>query len=143
MGSTPILQDKHAVVFGAGGSIGAAVAKELAVEGAEVFLAGRSKANVEAATEQITASGGCAHAAVIDALDDAAVNAYVDDIVKQAGTIDVVFNAVGPLAGGLLASSFGFGAPFLVPGVCLVAVSAIIWGAPLLAVGYRTAVREQ
>jgi len=30
-----------------------------------------------------------------------------------------------------------------VPGICLAAVSAIIWGAPLLAVGYRTAVREQ
>jgi hypothetical protein len=51
-------------------------------------------------------------------------------------------NAVGPAAGGLLASSFGFGAPFLVPGLCLAAVSAIIWGAPLLAVGYRTVVRE-
>ena len=37
------LQGKHAVVFGAGGSIGAAVAKEFAAEGAEVFLAGRTK----------------------------------------------------------------------------------------------------
>ena len=51
-------------------------------------------------------------------------------------------NAVGPAAGGLLASSFGFGAPFLVPGLCLAAVSAVIWGAPLLAVGYRTALRD-
>jgi MFS transporter, DHA1 family, multidrug resistance protein len=58
-----------------------------------------------------------------------------------AGTATSTGNAVGPLAGGLLAASFGFGAPFLVPGVCLVAVSAIIWGAPLLAVGYRTAIR--
>ena len=59
-----------------------------------------------------------------------------------AATATSAGNAVGPLAGGLLASSFGFGAPFLVPGVCLVVFSAIIWGAPLLAVGYRTAVRE-
>jgi MFS transporter, DHA1 family, multidrug resistance protein len=59
-----------------------------------------------------------------------------------AGTATSTGNAVGPLAGGLLASSFGFGAPFLVPGVCLVVVSAIIWGAPLLAVGYRTALRD-
>ena len=59
-----------------------------------------------------------------------------------AGTATSAGNAVGPLAGGLLASSFGFGAPFLVPAVCLVAVSAIIWGAPLLAVGYRTALRD-
>jgi MFS transporter, DHA1 family, multidrug resistance protein len=59
-----------------------------------------------------------------------------------AATATSTGNAVGPLAGGLLAASFGFGAPFLVPGVCLVAVSAIIWGAPLLAVGYRTALRD-
>jgi 3-oxoacyl-[acyl-carrier protein] reductase len=39
MSSTSILQGKHAVVFGAGGSIGAAVAREFAAEGAEVFLA--------------------------------------------------------------------------------------------------------
>lgn len=38
MNSTPILKGKHAVVFGAGGSIGTAVAKEFASEGAEVFL---------------------------------------------------------------------------------------------------------
>ena len=59
-----------------------------------------------------------------------------------AGAATSTGNAVGPLAGGLLASSFGFGAPFLAPGVCLIAVSAIIWGAPLLAVGYRAALRD-
>ena len=59
-----------------------------------------------------------------------------------AATATSAGNAVGPVAGGLLASSFGFGAPFLVPGLCLAAVSAIIWGAPLIAVGYRAAVRE-
>jgi DHA1 family multidrug resistance protein-like MFS transporter len=59
-----------------------------------------------------------------------------------AATATSTGNAVGPLAGGLLAASFGFGAPFLAPGVCLIVVSAIIWGAPLLAVGYRTALRD-
>jgi NADP-dependent 3-hydroxy acid dehydrogenase YdfG len=43
----PILEGKHGVVFGAGGSIGAAVAKEFAAQGAEVFLAGRTKSSVE------------------------------------------------------------------------------------------------
>ena len=96
--SSPILQEKHAVVFGAGGSIGAAVAKEFAAEGAEVFLAGRTKSNVEEVARQITAAGGRAHPAVIDALDDAAVDEYIDGIARQAGSIDVAFNAVGPLA---------------------------------------------
>ena len=93
-----LLDGKHVVVFGAGGSIGSAVAKEFAVEGAEVFLAGRTKATIETVAKQITASGGRAHAQVVDALDDAAVNSYIDGIVKQSGSIDAVFNAVGPLA---------------------------------------------
>jgi len=93
-----ILHEKYAVVFGAGGSIGAAVAQEFAAEGAEVFLAGRTKSNVEDVAKHITAAGGRARAAVIDALDDAAVNRYVDGIVKQTGSIDIAFNAVGPLA---------------------------------------------
>ena len=95
---TNLLQGKYAVVLGGGGSIGAAVAKEFAVEGAEVFLAGRTKANLEAVTKQITTNGGRAHATVIDALDDAAVNEYIDSIVRQTGRIDIAFNAVGPLA---------------------------------------------
>lgn len=98
MSSSSILKGKHAVVFGAGGSIGAAVAKEFAAEGAEVFLSGRTKSNVEAVTKQIARDGGRAHSQVIDALDDAAVNEYIDGIVKQVGSIDIVFNAVGPLA---------------------------------------------
>jgi NADP-dependent 3-hydroxy acid dehydrogenase YdfG len=70
----PLLQGKQAVVFGAGGSIGAAVSKEFATEGAEVFLSGRTKSNVEAVAKDITSAGGRAHVAVIDALDDGAVN---------------------------------------------------------------------
>jgi NAD(P)-dependent dehydrogenase (short-subunit alcohol dehydrogenase family) len=98
MGGSPMLRGKHAVVFGAGGSIGAVVAKEFAAQGAEVFLAGRTKSNVEAVAKQITTDGGRAHAAVIDALDDAAVNKYLDGVVKRTGSIDIAFNAVGPLA---------------------------------------------
>ncbi|HEX6710430.1 MAG TPA: MFS transporter [Rubrobacter sp.] len=59
-----------------------------------------------------------------------------------AATATSAGNAVGPVAGGLLAASFGFGAPFLVPGICLVVVSVILWGAPILAVGYRIALRD-
>src|SRR5262249_55024110 len=63
------LEKKCAVVFGAGGSIGATVAKEFAAEGAQVFLAGRTKSNLEFIAGQIVASGGTAQIAVIDALD--------------------------------------------------------------------------
>jgi NAD(P)-dependent dehydrogenase (short-subunit alcohol dehydrogenase family) len=96
MRTTTLLQGKRAVVIGAGGSIGEAVAKEFASEGAEVFLAGRTRSKLDRVAEQITAGGGRAHVAVLDALDDVAVNRYFDDVMKQAGTLDVAFSAIGP-----------------------------------------------
>ena len=93
-----MLESKCAVVFGAGGSIGAAVAKEFAAEGARVFLAGRTKASLEAVAERITAVGGEAQTTVVDALDDTAVNRYLDNVAKQAGKIDVLVDLTGPLA---------------------------------------------
>jgi NAD(P)-dependent dehydrogenase (short-subunit alcohol dehydrogenase family) len=97
MTSKPILQGKHAIIFGAGGSIGAAVAREFAAEGARVFLAGRTKASLEAVAGQIRAAGGEAQTAVVDALDDNAVNRYLDDVAKQAGKIDILVDLTGPL----------------------------------------------
>src|SRR5215472_3238386 len=93
-----ILENKCAVVFGAGGSIGAAVAREFAAEGARVFLAGRTKATLEAVAGQITAAGGEAQTALVDALDDAGVNRYFDFVAKQAGKIDIVIDLTGPIA---------------------------------------------
>jgi len=90
------LKGKYAVVFGAGGSVGAGVARELAARGAEVFLSGHTKSNVEEVAGRIIAAGGRAQVELIDALDDAAVNKYVDRVVKQAGRIDIEFNAIGP-----------------------------------------------
>jgi NAD(P)-dependent dehydrogenase (short-subunit alcohol dehydrogenase family) len=98
MSRSGLLQDKRAVVFGGGGSIGAAVATKFASEGAEVFLAGRTAASVEAAAKQIEASGGRAHVDVVDALDAAAVENYVESVVKRAGGLDIEFNATGPRA---------------------------------------------
>jgi len=98
MGGAQILQQEHAIASGAGGLIGAAVAKGFASEGAEVFAAGRTKSNVEDVTKQSRSAGSHAHAVVIEALDDEAINETVDSIVKQTGCIDIVFNAVGPLA---------------------------------------------
>jgi 3-oxoacyl-[acyl-carrier protein] reductase len=53
MNDTSILKDKRAVVFGAGGSIGAAVARKFGAEGAEVFLGGRTGSTLDAVTQQI------------------------------------------------------------------------------------------
>ena len=98
MNSTSTLKGKHAIVFGAGGSIGSAVAKEFAAEGAEVFLSGRTTSSVEAVANDIVAKGGRAQTAVVDNLDDAAVNQYIDGIVKHVGKIDIILDSTGPLA---------------------------------------------
>ena len=47
--------------------------------------------------KRITATGCEAHLAVLDALDDTAVNSYVDSIVKQTGKIDIILEVTGPL----------------------------------------------
>jgi len=44
---TSLLTQKHAVIFGAGGAVGKAVAKEFAAKGATAFLSGRTPGTVE------------------------------------------------------------------------------------------------
>jgi len=53
-----MLHDKVAVIYGAGGAIGGAVARAFASEGATVFLTGRSLASVEAVAKDIVSAGG-------------------------------------------------------------------------------------
>src|SRR5262245_14298815 len=96
MDHSGVLHGQRALVLGAGGSIGAAVAKEFAAEGAEVFISARNGASLEDVTRHIVAAGGRAHHAVVDALDENAVTNYVDSVVAEAGGIDIEFNAIGP-----------------------------------------------
>jgi NAD(P)-dependent dehydrogenase (short-subunit alcohol dehydrogenase family) len=91
---TDLLRDRNAIVYGAGGGIGGAVARAFAREGAQVFLAGRTRERLEAVAESIAASGGTADVAVLDALDEQAVDAHVQDVVSRAGTVDVSFNLI-------------------------------------------------
>jgi NAD(P)-dependent dehydrogenase (short-subunit alcohol dehydrogenase family) len=89
-----LLKDKNAVIYGAGGSIGGAVAKEFAREGARVFLAGRTRDPLDAVAADISSSGGSAEVAVLDALDEKAVDEHARAIGSEAGSIDVSFNLI-------------------------------------------------
>jgi 3-oxoacyl-[acyl-carrier protein] reductase len=89
-----LLKDKTAIVYGAGGSIGGAVARAFAREGAKVFLAGHTKAKIDKIAKDVRSNGGVAEAAVVDALDEKAVDAYVDAVARQAG-VDISFNLIG------------------------------------------------
>ena len=90
-----MLDDKVAVIYGAGGAIGSAVARAFATEGARVFLTGRLAAPVEAVAREIVAAGGAASATQVDALDEQAIDGHLDAVIASAGRVDVSFNAVG------------------------------------------------
>ena len=58
-----MLKDKVAVIYGAGGGIGGAVARAFAREGARLFLTGRDLASVEIVAKDIESAGGSAEPA--------------------------------------------------------------------------------
>lgn len=90
-----LLLDKTAVIYGAGGAIGGAVARTFAREGAKVFLAGRTLSRLDVLAGEISAAGGVAETAQVDALDEQAVTGHADALAERTGGIDVSFNAIG------------------------------------------------
>jgi 3-oxoacyl-[acyl-carrier protein] reductase len=89
-----LLESKNAVIYGGGGSIGGAVARAFAREGAHVFLAGRTEAKLAQAANDVRKAGGEAETAVVDALDEDAVDRHADAVVAKAGSIDISFNLI-------------------------------------------------
>src|SRR5215217_4703199 len=93
-GQSILLGNKNAVIYGGGGSIGGTVAREFSREGARIFLVGRTRENLEAVANDIKADGGAAEVAVLDALDEQAVDEHAQAVISQAGSIDVSFNLI-------------------------------------------------
>jgi 3-oxoacyl-[acyl-carrier protein] reductase len=89
-----LLEHKNAVIYGGGGSIAGAVARAFAREGATVFLAGRTEAKLKAVADDISTAGGRAETAVVDALDEEAVDRHADAVVAGAGSLDISFNLI-------------------------------------------------
>jgi NAD(P)-dependent dehydrogenase (short-subunit alcohol dehydrogenase family) len=89
-----LLENKNAIIYGAGGGIGGGVARTFAREGARVFLAGRTRKPLEAVAADIAAAGGSAEVAELDALDEQAVDQHARDVASRAGGVDVSFNLI-------------------------------------------------
>jgi len=89
-----LLEHKNAVVYGGAGSVGRAVARAFAREGARVFLAGRTLATLDEVAEEISSAGGAVETAKVDALDELAIDEHADAVAEKAGGIDVSFNAI-------------------------------------------------
>jgi 3-oxoacyl-[acyl-carrier protein] reductase len=87
-----LLEDKKAIIYGAAGKVGGAIARAFAREEPRVFLAGRTLESLEEVAEQIRSSGGMAEIAQVDALDERAVDEHADAIAERIAGIDVSFN---------------------------------------------------
>jgi NAD(P)-dependent dehydrogenase (short-subunit alcohol dehydrogenase family) len=90
-----MLKNKVAVIYGAAGAIGGAVARAFAREGAKLFLTGRLRGPVAELAKEVVSAGGIAEAAEVDALDERAVDQHLAAVIEKAGRVDISFNAVG------------------------------------------------
>jgi 3-oxoacyl-[acyl-carrier protein] reductase len=87
-----LLDSKTAIVYGAAGAIGSAVARAYAREGAEVHLVGRTQTTLDPIAQRIRQDRGAAHVTTLDVLDRAAVERHAADVADRRG-IDICFNA--------------------------------------------------
>jgi NAD(P)-dependent dehydrogenase (short-subunit alcohol dehydrogenase family) len=90
-----MLENKVAVIYGAGGAIGSAVARAFASDGANLFVTGRHLAPVEIVAKEVASAGGSAEAAEVDALDEQAVDNHLQAVIEKAGRVDISLNTVG------------------------------------------------
>ncbi len=100
------IDGRVAVVIGAGGGLGGAIAEALAAEGVRVAAAGRSLDNLEATTARIRRDGGTAIPVAWDLADVDAVDSRVSRIEDELGPVDIIVNNTGgPRPGGALGVS--------------------------------------
>jgi 3-oxoacyl-[acyl-carrier protein] reductase len=91
-----MLDGKHAVIYGAAGPVGTAVAHAFAREGARVSLAGRTRKKLDSLSREIAAaSGNVADVAQVDALNERDVQRHAERLAETVGGLDICFNAVG------------------------------------------------
>lgn len=89
-----LLENKTAILYGAGGHIGRAVAEAFAHEGAKLFLTGRNSQPLQAIADELGNGGGKAEVAEVDALDAESVDAHLTTVVEKTGGLDISFNMI-------------------------------------------------
>src|SRR5262245_17144397 len=89
------LRDRVALVTGAAGAVGAAVARRFAQEGARLALADESAEALGRIRDDLEPAAALLDGLSIDLADDGAVRALVDRVLSRAGQIDILVNAMG------------------------------------------------
>lgn len=90
-----LLDNKTALITGAGRGIGKGIAKVFAKNGALVILSGRTKATLDEAAEEIRAEGGKAECIPCDVTDEAQVREMIGEIIAHFGRLDILVNNAG------------------------------------------------
>lgn len=90
-----LLDGKVAVIYGAAGGVGSAVAKAFAREGATLFLAGRTESSLNPVAEEVSNAGGVVDVSKVDALSPGSVDAHLQNVVAKSGKLDISFNLIG------------------------------------------------
>jgi 3-oxoacyl-[acyl-carrier protein] reductase len=93
--STVRLTGQVAVITGAGRGIGAAIAKELASQGATAILCGRTRASLEASAEAIALANGKAEVVLCDVSNLESVEAAAKRVETLLGRVDILVNNAG------------------------------------------------
>lgn len=89
-----ILKGKNAIIYGAAGSMGSAVAKEFAKAGASLFLTGRNHQTLKSFADEIILQGSKVEVDVVDSFDRKAIENHIQKISKRC-SVDISFNATG------------------------------------------------
>jgi NADP-dependent 3-hydroxy acid dehydrogenase YdfG len=84
-----------ALVVGANGGMGRAVALELARQGVNLALMGRNQAAIEAISEECRQTGACAHTVLCDIAEIATIEAAVNKSIDRLGGLNYLVNCAG------------------------------------------------
>jgi 3-oxoacyl-[acyl-carrier protein] reductase len=96
------LENKIAVITGAGRGIGRAIALKFAAEGADIACVSRTAENSEKVAAEVRALGRKAWAHAVDVADASGVSAAAEKILAECGRVDVLVNNAGVTRDGLL-----------------------------------------
>ncbi len=87
------LKGKIVLIVGASGGIGAKAAKLVSASGAIIFIAGRNYARLQAVADECQIPAG--QVFEMDITNEAVVNHTIEQVLLQAGHIDILVNAAG------------------------------------------------
>lgn len=89
-----LLKNRNAIVYGASGAVGGAVARAFAREGARVVLSARRREPLDEVLKEIKDQGGLVDVMTVDATDPIAVQRHLDEVAQRYGPVTLMFNAI-------------------------------------------------